>query len=184
MGVGLLIGAAIAFILLISSLIGSIVLWKKGRKVFGGICGGIFLLCISIFFTNSIASFSFSKDDARKDLEYANIELNDDFEIIENKVTGMPERFQKTELLISIKDAQRIIDEIKKGEDFNISRTSNILWQERRDGERNKIVTTNYKYRDHFYREGYFRENNYVPIHIIVKFKEGSNILEYDRNED
>ena len=38
----------------------------------------------------------------------ANLKLNDNFEIISNKVTGMPERFQFTELRLTKNDRNRI----------------------------------------------------------------------------
>ena len=186
MGVGFLIGFFILIFLVI------IFIWLliraiRKRSKLGIIVYGIILVALlSIFFTNNLDEVSYSKSDARKDLQLANLVLNDDFEIIKNEVVGMPERFQKTKLKISERDKIRIINEIKNGKSFKKLNESRALysqmWNEK--SPRNKIVFTNYLYNNQYIRESYYREKEYVPILMEISLTEKSNILELNRMED
>lgn len=186
MGVGVLIGFFILVFLVIIFIWLLIRTVKRKSKV-GIIFYGIILIALlSIFFMNDIDEILYSKSDAKKDLQLANLVLNDDFEIIKNEVVGMPERFQKTELKISELDKNRIISEIKNGENFKKLNQSRVLYDQmwNENSPRNKIVFTNYFYNDHYIRESYYREKEYVPILMEISLTENSNILELERIED
>lgn len=183
MGGAFLIAILTILGLLIVSFITSVILWKKRKKGWIILSGSVFLLCLSIFFVNSITEIPFGEADVTSDLKYAKIELIDDFEIINNDVYGIPERFQETELIISNSDAIAIINKIKNSKDFIESNNNSFSEVEIFDGKKNEIVTTDYKFLNRYYREAYYRKKNYVPIHLKVSIKEDSNILIYERNE-
>jgi hypothetical protein len=186
MGAGLLITFFILLFLVI------IFVWLLIRSIrvrskIGIVVYGIILVALlSIFFINNIDEVLYSKSDARKDLLLANLVLNDDFEIIKNEVVGMPERFQKTILKISEHDKIRIINEIKNGKSFKKLKESRALysqmWNEK--SPRNKVVFTNYFYNNQYIRESYYREKEYVPIHMEISLAEKSNLVELNRIED
>lgn len=186
MGIGILVGFFILIFLII------IFVWLLIRTItkrskIGIIVYGIILVALlSVFFTNNIDEVSYSKSDARKDLQLANLVLNDDFEIIKNEVVGMPERFQKTKLKISERDKIRIINEIKNGKSFRILNESRTLYSQmwNRKSPKNKTVFTNYFYKNQYIRESYYREEEYVPIYMEISLKKKSNILELNRMED
>ncbi len=186
MGAGFLIGFFILTFLVVIFIWLLIRTIRKRSKIGIIVYGIILVALLSIFFTNNIDEASYSKSDARKDLQLANLLLNDDFEIIKNEVVGMPERFQKTKLKISERDKIRIINEIKNGKSFKKLNESRALysqmWNEK--SPRNKIVFTNYLYNNQYIRESYYREKEYVPILMEISLTEKSNILELYRIED
>ena len=186
MGVGLLIGFLILMILIIISLVS---LWyftiKKKSKV-GVIVSSIGLVfLITIIFTNEIDQLTHSKSDVREDLKFAKIVLNEDFDILQNEVYGMPERFQETRIKISTSDLNRLIKEIKSDPKYHHSEQEQILRDEMYSNpKKNSIVTASYKYRDNVIRESYFKEDDYIASLFIVRLKENQNVLEYKRIED
>lgn len=186
MGVGVLIGFFVLMFLLIIFVWLLIRTIRKRSKIGMIVYSTILLVLLSLLYINEIDEISYSKSDAKKDLQLANLFLNDDFEIIKNDVVGMPERFQETELKISEPDKIRIINEIKNGKSFKKLNQSRILysqmWNEK--SPRNKIVFTNYYHNNHYVRESYYREKEYVPILLEVSVTEKTNILKLSRIED
>jgi len=64
---------------------------KKRNSKIGIVVSSIALIFLSsILFMNNIDELRISKDDVRKDLNQINIELNANFEIKENTVSGIP----------------------------------------------------------------------------------------------
>lgn len=186
MGVGVLIGFFVLIFLLIIFVLLLIRALRKKSKIGIIVYSIILISLLSLLFINEIDEISYSKSDAKKDLQLANLFLKDDFEIVKNDVIGMPERFQETELKISEPDKIRIINEIKNSNSFKKSNESNILysqmWNEK--SPRNKIVYTNYYYKNIYTRESYYREKDYVPILMEVCVTEENNILKLSRIED
>lgn len=118
MGVGTLIGflILIALILFFTCML---IYYKKRKSTIGIILSLCLLICLlSFFFMNKIDEVTISKNDVRQDLNKINIELNTNFIIKENTVSGFPERYQKTEIEISKSEVERIINEIKNSENF------------------------------------------------------------------
>lgn len=186
MGVGVLIGFAIIILLLVVAVVTFIIFRKRGKTKIGLIVSGpITIFCFSVLFMNSIDSFTHSKKDVRKDLDYARIELFEDFDIVNNDVSGMPERFQKTSLSISDNDKDRIIKEIENSDDFRIIDEKQVFLRTNNYGkfERNKTHIANYKYRDEFVRESCNKKDNYVPIVLLISLKKESNNIVYSRIE-
>ena len=187
MGLGTLIGYVIILLLLILSPFIFFIFRKNGKTKIGIIISGIIVLvCVSFLFTNTIASFSHSRTDVKKDLKYANIELLEDFEILKNEVTGMPERFQKTILKITENDKDRLISEIENGEKFKIRKNSCVFlcYDYPNELVSNKSYFVNYKFNDEYIRESYFKKDEYVPIIMVVSLSMESNKLEYERIEN
>jgi hypothetical protein len=187
MGMVLIYGLLFLLILLISAPIIYFIFKRIGKPKLGILFAFLIVLFVALMlFTNNLDEISYSKTDARKDLQLANLFLNDDFEIIKNEVTGMPERFQKTELKISEHDKIRIINEIKNGKSFKKLNESRALYIQtlNENSPRNKIVFTNYFYNNQYVRESYYREKDYVPILMEINLTEKSNILELNRIED
>jgi hypothetical protein len=187
LGVGVLVGYAIILLLLILSPIIFFIFRKNGKTKIGLLISGVIIFfCISFLFTNTIASFSFSQSDVEKDLDYANIELIEDFEILNNEVTGMPERFQKTTLKITENDKIRLIREIENGKDFDIRKSSCVFlcFEYPKELESNKSYFVNYKFNEEYVRESYFKKDDYVPIIMVVSLSLESNKLEYERIEN
>jgi hypothetical protein len=187
MGVGVLIGFVIIILLFVVAIVIFNMFRKRGKTKIGLIVSGLIIIfCVSTLFMNSIDSFTHSKKDVHKDLEYARIELFEDFDILGNEVTGMPERFQKTTLAISENDKDRIIKEIENSKDFRISEMKQVLVRTNHYGklEKNKTHIANYKYKDEYVRESYYKKDNYVPIVLVVSLKKDSKSIEYERIED
>jgi hypothetical protein len=183
MGMGLIYGIILLVLLSISAPIIFFVLKRNKRPKLGLFIASIIILIVMFFlFTNEIDQNLYSKSDVKNDLKIANLYLENDFEIINNKVFGMPERFQDTEIKISEKDKNRIINEIKNDKSFKKSKKSRVLYQQMRI--KNKVVYTSYFYNNQFIRESYYRLEDYVPIYIIVSLNEKSNILMFSRIED
>ena len=186
MGVGVLFGAVIGLIILICSPLSYFILKKNGKKKLGIIISIVLALIVVVpLLSIALEGTFYNKTNAKDDLKLANLKLNDDFEIISNKVTGMPERFQYTELRLTKNDRNRIISEIKNGVNFKTSSETRILqnemWNEK--GIRNKVVSTDYLFRNEYIREAYFRQDNYVPTLMIVSLKENSDTLTFERIE-
>ena len=91
---------------------------KKKSKIGLTISILIFALTILILLTNKIDELSISKKDILSDLKHVGIELKDDFTITKNKVSGMPERIQETEIQITQKDKDKITSEIRNSANF------------------------------------------------------------------
>ena len=162
-------------------------LFKKGKTKTGIIiCVITITFCLSLYFINEIDSFTHSKKDVIEDLNYAKIELLDSFKIIENKVTGMPERFQKTKLLISENDKNILINKIINEDNFKEKKTKCVFlcYNYSEQLLSNKYYFYNYKFNKEYIREAFFKKDNYVPIIIVISLKKETNILEYERIEN
>jgi hypothetical protein len=185
MGVGLLIGLFALTVLIIIGAFSLRYFIRKKSRLGIIISASLIIFLIAILFINQIDQITHSKSDVREDLKLAKIQLMDDFEIVENKVYGMPERFQKTKIKITTSDRRRLIQEIRTDPNFHLTDHEQILRDEMYSNpKKNSIVTANYNFQDYFIRESYFKEDDYVPILIIVRLTEKQNILEYERIED
>lgn len=177
-------------ILLILTIIAVLIIYffkRKGKAKIGVLISlPIFSLVIYCLFINNFDEILISKSDVKNDLQNAKINLNEDFEIVENSVVGFPERFQKTKLKISDADFSRIVLEIKHSSDFKESKESWLLNRGNVHNENtiNKIIISNYRWNDKFIRESYFKNGEYAPIIVIASFDPILKTLEYERIED
>lgn len=127
MGMGLIYGLILLTIIIIIGIF--LLIYSVRKKWKTGIAIAIVLLVLVIMglFTNQIDSVTTTKADIRQQLGYAQVDLQDDFRIIENSISGMPERLQITKLLISKNDRKRIITSIEESENFQAFRSSDSL---------------------------------------------------------
>ena len=150
MGVGVLYLAITGLIILICSPIAYFIFSKFGRKKLGIIIATVLALIVIIpLLSIAFEGTFYNKKDALDDLKLANLKLDDEFEIISNKVEGMPERLQFTKLRLTDKDKNRLISEIENGKDFRKSNETDLLlykmWDEK--SIRNKVVCTDYLFK-------------------------------------
>ena len=157
---------------------------KKKSKIGLTISVIMIVFVVLTLLTNTIDEFSISKKDIVLDLKYIDIELKDDFKITNNNVTGMPERIQETEIQISKKDKDRILNEIRNSPNFksfaNKSELSNDTDTEQ-FGTSGKIF--NFKYPEFYSRETYTKIDNF-PTRIFVSIYDKDNTIKYQRIED
>lgn len=185
MGVGFVIFFIFLLILAIIVFAYCVKLFKKGNKksaLFLVTCLTLFL--VYIFNMNTIDAFTHTKSDVLTDLAIAKLVLKNDFEIMNNDVTGFPERMQKTSLKISYADAYRISNEIKDGDEYKTRYQTHILERTNWHNTNDTIKTTDYYFNGDYVRESYKKNNNYVPISMIVSLNVFGKTIEYERIED
>ena len=113
------------------------------------------LLFVYGLMMNYIDQWTISKADVTADLSELHVELQDDFEVSQNDVSGMPERIQYTHLNVSQKDAKRIIESIKNAANFYVGNPS--------DQPNDKIY--NSQNNDRFFRE---RRNVFLTMQLSI----------------
>jgi low affinity Fe/Cu permease len=184
MGVGLLF-VLFLIVLLIFIFFGLFLYSKMKKSKVGIIITSIVLVClISLFFINNIDELTISKADVKKDLKEIKIELNTNFEIKSNTVSGMPERYQKTEIEISNSEIEKIIKEIKQSKNFIEFKNETEVYND--DISMNNPLNgpiLNFKYPEFYSRELYKDIDN-ISTRIFLTVYEGKNILEYQKMED
>jgi|SRR6218665_158136 len=188
MGVGVVYLGLLGIFILICSLISFFVFKKKGQLKIGFFVS-VFLAMIVLIplFLIAFESELYFKSDAKEDLQQVNILLKDDFEIISNKIVGMPEYYQTTYLKISEDDKKRIINSIKGSSDFKILKNndSTLINKISFSGERiERTETRNYLIEKEFIKEYYYKKEGYVPISITISLKTNSDSLILKRIED
>lgn len=158
MGAGFLFSILVWLILILLILIWLFISFKKKRKLGIIISSIFFLVLISFYFSNEIEELKFGKKDVSNDLKNLNIIFEDDFKIIDNKISGMPERYQDTKLLISKKDRNKIIYDIKNSKNFKKLKNEEEIIN-------NSEEILNFKY-PYFYSKGILKK----LIIILLKF--------------
>ena len=158
--------------------------YRKKSKI--GITIAVIMTFISLrlLLINHIDELTIEKSDVKSDLANINISISNNFEILSNKVSGMPERYQTTSLKISKQDANSIIEKIKSDSNFRRFETTENIICNRSDGEsfeRNLIL--NFKYPEIYARETYKNIEN-IPTRIQLRIKENNDTLEYIKIED
>jgi|SRR5690554_3717492 len=157
---------------------------KKKSKIGLTISVVMILVVILALLTNTIDEFTISKKDIITDLKHIDIELKDDFKITDNEVTGMPERIQETEIQITQKDKDRIINEIKQSANFKSF--ANGL-EMANDSDTEQFGTSekvfNFKYPEFYSRETYSTIDN-IPTRLFVSIYDNTNTLKYQKIED
>lgn len=184
MGMKLIYGL---ILLVIISIIGIslFIISKKKKSKFGiGISILLFIIVILSFMTNSIDEWTISKKDVISDLSHVNIKLQDNFKIIKNDVSGMPERIQKTTIEISPEDKNRIIEKIKTSKNYkSYSGKQDIT----NDNDQTEFGFSreiyNFHYPEFYSIETYTEIDNY-PTKLFVSIDKKRNIIEYQRIED
>jgi hypothetical protein len=135
--------------------------------------------------TNTIDELSISKKDVISDLNHLNIKLKDDFEIINNKVTGMPERIQETKIKISQKDKNKIINEIRNSANFKtLINELDFIKNSSFDSVESENTLHNFKYPKFYSREIHIKINNKIPKLFCLSIYDDNTIIKYQIIED
>lgn len=174
----------IGIIILILSPITYFGLKKQGHKNAGLVTASILALIVLVpAFLMTFESELYTKSEAKKELNRIEISLENDFEIIENEIVGMPEYYQTTNLLISCSDRAKIIEEIRNSDNFQTIESGNSFLDTTNRKASGKLIW-NYSIEDSFVRESYEKEDEYVPISVKVTLKMESDTLELKKIMD
>jgi len=157
---------------------------KKKYKI-GLIISFLLILFVTVcLLTNSIDEWTITKKDVATDLKNLGIQLKDNFEITENKVSGMPERYQETRLLISEKDREQILNTITKSANFkSYSSGEDLIKDTSSDQSVMGEQIVNYKMPEFYQRGKYCRIEN-IPTRLILTVENKSKILRYQLIEE
>lgn len=142
------------------------------------------LFVILVLFTNKIDEITISKKEIITDLKHIEIELEDDFIITNNEVTGLPERIQETEIQITQNDKNRIINKIKNSVNFKLFANEQEMFKDKETeqfGTSGKVL--NFKYPEFYSREKYLKIDN-ISTRLFVSIYDNKNTLKYQRIED
>lgn len=157
-------------------------------KKFGKKKLGITISSILIFATiASILAFVFDgslflKSDVRKYLSAQNIELNDEYKILNNKSGGLRDYYHKFELEISDSDKLRIINQIKSSENYQDEINNEFYLPElsnnRYEGD---TLYANYQ-TDWQYKKAVFYPNGkgYTPTYRVISISKEKNELTFE----
>jgi hypothetical protein len=137
------------------------------------------LLFTSILGMNYIDQWTISKKDVVADFAFMDMEMKDDFEIIEMQVSGMPERNQETEIRVSNRDKAQMIDHIKSARDFKSLANISIYDNLQEEGSKR---WSNFDKKDFFSREAWIYFNG-VPTRILLSVYKEGNRVQYQRFE-
>ena len=183
---GMILIYGLIFLLIFLSIGIGLFIYSKKKKSKVGLTISIIMIVLVILalLTNTIDEFTISKKDIITDLKHIDIELKADFEITNNKVTGMPERIQETEIQITQNDKDRIINEIKNSANFKSFANGRELSNDtdtEQFGTSNKIF--NFKYPEFYSRETCSIIDN-IPTRLFLSIYDNTNTLKYQRIED
>ncbi|WP_157209297.1 hypothetical protein [Mariniflexile maritimum] len=178
----------IALLLVLTIIIGLIWLsfWlpkKLGYPKFGKYLSIIVGLIIGLFILSEIYEDElFSKNNASELLAEQNIKLNDDFEIIENKsMSSIGDYYHTFKLKISEKDKARIIDEIKKTENFNLDKQTESYFDNQQDYYNGPKRIKNYETESQFIREFFEPQGKgYAPTWRKIEIDKKENLLTFE----
>lgn len=191
MGAGVLVGAIIGLLILVAAPISYFILKYLGYKK-AGIVVALLLASIVLipFFLIYFESELYSKSDARKDLDKLGIELQDDFEITYSNISGMPEYYQFTELKISKKDRDKIIESIidsiklKQRSTHKLNFADSIYTTKLYGVEKTFTLFNHYKTKDIYIRELYNKHPSYIATEMKLLVHEFSDTIRIERIED
>lgn len=178
----------IALLLVLTVIIGLIWLsfWlpkKLGYPKFGKYLSIIVGLIIGLFILSEIYEDElFSKNNASELLAEQNIKLNDDFEIIENKsMSSIGGYYHTFKLKISEKDKARIIDEIKKTENFNLDKQTESYFDNQQDYYNGPKRIKNYETESQFIRDFFEPQGKgYAPTWRKIEIDKKENLLTFE----
>lgn len=178
MGAGIIIIFFFGLILLILSPVAYFALKKHGYKKTGIVIASLLVLIVVLpTFLMIFESELYWESDAIKDLNEIGIILTDDFEILENEIVGSIDYYQTTQLLISSKDRNGIIEKIETSDNFKLINSNKTLSNEMDRQESEKVIW-NYGLSNSFVRESYEKKEGYTSIQTVVTLHRKSDTLE------
>lgn len=184
MGIGFIILTFLGLLLLVLSPVVYFIFKRLHLKKTGIVISIVLAFAIIISSLSMVfESQLYFKSDAVKDLKINGITLFDDFEIIENEISGTIDYYQFTTLAISKKDKQRILKTIKNSTNFTTVNEEYYLLNTMR-GLNSEYVVANYSFYDNYYRASYKKMEGYSPVFIAIIVNPNSNLLKISRIED
>lgn len=132
---------------------------------------------VLIFMSPWISDWTFSENDTRKILAEHNIELKDDFKILNNESGGFMDYYHIFEIELSNKDYNRIKTEIIKSE--NYLGNLDYDWYNQRPELRN-LDTLNYENKHDYIRD--YSEHGKMEdgtFHFVFELSKSENKLKY-----
>ena len=151
---------------------------KVGVQISRILTFGIILFVLSIIFEDKL----FFKSDAEKYLGEQNIELKDEYIILENKSGGFMDYYHKFELGISFADKKRIINKIKSEKNY-VEGISENSYLPINTGSRYKgdTIHANYQTKWNYKTEIYYPNGKgYTPTHKIISVSKKENLLIFE----
>lgn len=171
----------------IPSLIIFYIFKKLEKTLLGKILSFSYLLfVVYIFISNIFAEELFSKNDAREILAQQNIFLKDDFTIKNVNIgTGFhsDDNFNQFKIIISDKDKENLINEIKSSENFTICLNSEKCPEaDKSDRYFGKNSTINYETSDFYIREHFktFGKGK-APLNVFIRISKKDNTIFYSQ---
>jgi hypothetical protein len=158
---------------------------KLGYNKTGKYLTSFYILIISTIIIYSVFEDKFfSKNDALNLILEQGIDLEDDYELLDNKsMSAIGEYYHTFTLKISERDKINIIGQIKKSKNFKkINEPISAFFQNKSS---NNSQTHNYETETLFIRE-YFKQNNpgYAPTFRSILIKKTDNILIFEEIDD
>ena len=156
---------------------------KMGKRKMGILISrilaiGIVLVILSMVFEDNL----FSKSDAKEYLAKQQIELKDNFKILENKSGGFMDYYHKFELEISDEDKNRLINQITSEQNY-VDEIQNSFYLPEKAVNRyeSDTITANYQ-TDWEYKTEIFYSNGkgYTPTYKIVSISKKENKLTFE----
>ena len=180
----------IPFLIIVAILIGVLFLayWipkRLGKKKLGVV---LFRSLIALIFCYILYSVFedrfFFKFNARSLLLEHDISLTDNFRILKNESGGIRDYMHVFELEISGNDKSRLINIIKKSNDYKEEIKNNFDITKQLSRYSNAMIIVNYQDRLNYIRVSYktYRKG-YAPTQDFIKISKAGNILYYCRTE-
>jgi glucan phosphoethanolaminetransferase (alkaline phosphatase superfamily) len=156
---------------------------KMGKRKLGIILSrilsvGLVIIVLSFIFEDNL----YSKTDAKKSLSERNIELKDDFRILDNQSGGLRDYYHRFELEISESDKNRLIDKITSELNYT-NEIQNSFHLPDKAINRNEGDTlfanyqTDWDYKSEIY---YPNGKGYTPTYKIISISKKENKLTFE----
>jgi hypothetical protein len=145
---------------------------------------GLFFIYVTI--TDIYADELFSKSDAEQLLIGQDIELNDDFELVQNEsMTAIGDYYHTFTLKITKKDKERIIKEIQASKNFHLNKPLEPHSMDREDYYNGSKQIKNYETEHQFIREFFEPHGDgYAPTWRKIEIdKKKDNLIFEDIDE-
>ena len=158
---------------------------KYGKRKLGI---GLAILVALIFATPVLSfvleDYLFFKSDVTESLNEHGIELNDDFDLESNEMTGVRDFYHRFELEISQSDKRRLAEWIVESENYrdNVPKMFEIRSDKPRYSDTKKEFIVTYQDKWNYVYE-YYRPNRqgYSPIWDRISLSKDENELTYER---
>ncbi len=161
-------------------------IYSRKKKSIVGLIASILILSVVLLclLGNTIDELTISKEDVFKDLKHLAIDFKDDFEIVDNEVTGMPERYQTTQIRVSQRDKEVLVRSIVNSDNFKslVDEQGNMKYYTA-DAPESEDAIHNFRYPSFYVRELKLRLDNF-PTRLRLSIYDTTNIILYQRIED